>query len=291
VFDVAAPIGRRCFERFGNDLLLITIEGVYSLSSILAVDTSSQQRLAITQRITNAMTAAARSYRGNQGWQLCVYPKNTMLILNIPVAEFGTAYQYVMNTLTGAWCRFLSQDAVCWVHYNDNIYFGGAAGDVYQADVGASDVATNISATGLTAYDPYSDPGQSKRWTAMQALVASSGDAVPSLGVATDFQANATLSTSSNETFDTSAVWDASLWDTGIWSASAQQSNDWVSPAALGKFGAVNFTAQTGHSSESNPAQWGVSVWGDSWSDDDFGNDEIMQVNGFVITYETGDYY
>jgi len=39
VFEIAAPIGRRCFQRWGNDLLVITVEGVYALSSILAVDT------------------------------------------------------------------------------------------------------------------------------------------------------------------------------------------------------------------------------------------------------------
>ena len=47
VFDIAAPIGRRCFQRYGNDLLVITVEGVYALSSILAVDTASQQRLSV----------------------------------------------------------------------------------------------------------------------------------------------------------------------------------------------------------------------------------------------------
>lgn len=292
VFDIAAPIGRRCFQRYGNDLLVITVEGVYALSSILAVDTASQQRLAVTQRITNAMTTAARSYATNQGWQLCVYPKGTMLILNVPTAEFVTAEQYVMNTLTGAWCKFTSQNAVCWVEYENDVYFGGVAGDVYKADTGGADVATPITATGETAYDAYRNPGQTKRWTAMQALVLADGGNFPSLGVSVDFSSTSTLSTVSSETFNQSGVWDVGTWDTDIWSANATRFNDWTSPTAFGKFGSVKFRAQTGISLETGEAAyWGISAWGDAWSNNEHQSDDVMQINGFVITYETGDYY
>jgi hypothetical protein len=292
VFDIAAPIGRRCFERWGNDLLVITVEGVYSLSSILSVDTSSQQRLAITRKITNAMTTAARSYSGNQGWQLCVYPKGTQLILNVPTDEFVSADQYVMNTLTGAWCRFKDQNAVCWVNYNDNLYFGGIAGDVYQADTGSADVDQPVTAIGETAYNAYKDPGRTKRWTAMQPLVISTDRNFPQLGISTDFQSVASLSTQSVTIFETSGVWDEGTWDASLWAQDASQINDWTSPPALGKFGAVRFQARTGTSTESSEsAQWGISEWGDPWSNEDFSSDEIMQINGFVLTYETGDYY
>lgn len=292
VFDIAAPIGRRCFQRYGNDLLVITVEGVYALSSILAVDTASQQRLAITQRITNAMTTAARSYSANQGWQLCVHPRNTMLILNVPTAEFVSGDQYVMNTLTGAWCKFTGQNAVCWVNYNDELYFGGLAGDVYKADTGSADVTTPITAIGETAYDPYKDPGRTKRWTAMQPLVISSGGDFPHLGISTDFKSVATLSSLNVEKVSTSGIWDSSNWDAGVWAADELQFNDWTSPPAIGKFGAVKFQAETGVSEEQlDAASWGVSVWGDRWSDSNFTGDQIIQINGFVLTYETGDYY
>jgi hypothetical protein len=292
VFELAAPIGRRCFERYGNDLLVITVEGVYALSSILSVDTASQQRLAITQRITNAMTNAARSYSANRGWQLCVYPKGTALIMNVPTSEFETAHQYVMNTLTGAWCRYTGQDAICWVNYNDTLYFGGAGGAVYEADTGAADVATPITAVGETAYDAYRDPGRTKRWTAMQPLLISTDRIFPQLGISTDFSGNATLSTTSIETIDSSGVWDSSSWDEAVYSQDATQINDWTSPPAFGKYGAVRFRAQTGTSEETaDAAIWGESAWGDAWSDNSFGQDEVVQINGFVVTYETGDYY
>jgi len=202
------------------------------------------------------------------------------------------AEQYVMNTLTGAWCRFTHQNAVCWVNYNDNIYYGGTGGDVYQADTGSADVATEITAIGETAYDAYRDPGRTKRWTAMQPLVIASRSNYPALGISVDFQSVASLSTVSVQTTETAGVWDSGTWDSSIWATDATQINDWTSPPALGKFGAVRFRAQTGLSTEtSESAQWGISVWGDAWSDDDFSSDETMQINGFVLTYETGDYY
>lgn len=291
VFETPAPIGRRCFQKFGADVLLITVEGVFPLSQILAVDVSSQKRVAITGNITNAMTTAARSYASNQGWELCVYRKGTQLILNVPTAEFDMADQYVMNTLTGAWTKFTGMNANCWIVFNDNLYFGGNDGAVYQADQGSADVSTPIQATGETAYNHFSS-AKSKRFTALQALVTASGVNRPSLGLSVDFESTATLSTPSVTDQQASGTWGVSDWDVGTWEASTQQYNDWVSIPAVGKFASVKFQASTGTSTEAgDSAYWGISNWGDAWSDNDFSNDEIVRMNGFILTYESGEFY
>lgn len=291
VFETPAPIGRRCFRRFGADVLLITVEGVFPLSQILSVDVSSQRRVAVTENITNAMTTAARTYGTNQGWEMCVYRKGTQLILNVPTAEFSMAEQYVMNTLTGAWCRFTGMDANAWVVFNDDLYFSGNDGAVYQADVGSADVATPIQATGETAYTAFRS-AKSKRFTALQALVSASSVNRPSLGLSVDFESTATVSTPSVVEVGGSGVWDVSDWDVGVWSATTQQYNDWVSIPAVGKFASVKFQASIGTSTESgNEAYWGLAVWGDNWTDNVFSSDEVVRINGFVLNYELGEYY
>src|SRR6185312_8443377 len=98
----------------------------------------------LTSIIMNQMALAAQSYKGNFGWQLIEYALGTLAILNIPIQENNQQMQFVMNTITGAWSRFIGRDgnglnpsfginANCWeVDGNDKIYFGGNDGTVYQ---------------------------------------------------------------------------------------------------------------------------------------------------------------
>jgi hypothetical protein len=50
------------------------------------------------------------------------------VIVNVPTLAGQTSYQYVMNTITGAWCRFTGWNAQCWALFNDKLFFGAPGG-------------------------------------------------------------------------------------------------------------------------------------------------------------------
>lgn len=292
VFDYGAPIGRRCFARYGSDLLLLTVNGLIPLSQSFAVDQSQQAQNAITANIQQAMAEAAREYASGYGWEICVYNKGTRLILNVPTVPGSVSEQYVMNTLTGAWCKFTNHNANCWIVWNDRLFFGDSTGSVYEADVGSADVATPITAYGQCAYQSFRSPGNLKRFTMMQPLVTSSNNARPSLGISVDFIETSEMSTASVQGADGQTLWDTSRWDVDDWSGSISQINDWISIPAIGRFASVKFQAQTGvESSASDGSYWGIDTWGDGlWGGTSFAADETMRINGFVVLYETGGY-
>lgn len=292
VFDYGAPIGRRCFSRYGSDLLLLTVNGLIPLSQSFAVDQSQQAQNAITANIQQAMAEAAREYASGYGWEICVYNKGTRLILNVPTVPGSVSEQYVMNTLTGAWCKFTNHNANCWIVWNDRLFFGDSTGSVYEADVGSADVATPITAYGQCAYQSFRSPGNLKRFTMMQPLVTSSNNARPSLGISVDFIETSEMSTASVQGADGQTLWDTSRWDVDDWSGSISQINDWISIPAIGRFASVKFQAQTGvESSASDGSYWGIDTWGDGlWGGTSFAADETMRINGFVVLYETGGY-
>lgn len=284
-FDVPTPIGRRCFQKYGADLLLVTVEGVFPLSQLLAVDESQADRVAITDRISQAFNTAAISYGSNFGWEVCVYAKGTRLIVNIPTAENSTAVQYVMNTLTGAWCEFDSHNANTWAVYNDNIYFAGNDGDVFQADTGRTDVDAPIVAIGQCAYQAFGT-AKTKRFSMMRPLITVSGSNRPSLGMSVDFVETSELSTLPAGAASSGALWDSATWDSSVWPEGDQQINDWAPLGALGLFGSVKFRATTGTTSGRSGwgvSQWGVSLWGGQGS-----SDETMRIQGFLVLYEAG---
>lgn len=285
VFDVPTPIGRRCFARFGADLLLITMEGVFPLSQLLSVDQSQVDRVAITERISSSFNAAAQAYGSLWGWEVAVFAAGTRIIVNIPTSENATAKQYVMNTLTGAWCEYDNHNANCWAVYNDQLYFGGMDGRVYRANTGRADVSTAITAVGQTAYQAHGTANM-KRFALLKPLVTATGTNRPALGLSLDFSETEELSSPPASQSSTQALWDSAVWDTSTWVDSVGQVQDWSNVIGIGAFGSIKFRAQTGV--QVGSSAWGVSSWGTSAWGSDGRTDETMRINGFLLTYEPG---
>lgn len=264
VFKVGIPIGRRCFANWGADVLLITETGVVPLSQMLGVDSSRQELLAISKNIAPSINAAVRSYGSNFGWELNVYPRSTRIMLNIPTTEGSAAKQYVMNTLTGAWCEFDGINALCWITFNGLQYFGGSDGTVYLSDSGSTDNGTTITATGQTAWQAFGSPGLLKRFTMVQPLVRTQGTSRPAVGISVDFVETTTLSSPAAAS-SAQALYGTAVYGTGVYGSLDVFSADYTSTPALGRFASVKFQATAESSTEI-----------------------IMQVNGFVALAETG---
>ena len=283
VYDVGAPIGSRCFTKVAGDLALINIDGVLPLSRALGQDRGAASAIAITRNINNAMNEAARSYAGNFGWELVPYPKGTMAILNVPIQEGQTQNQYVMNTLTGAWCRFVGMNANCWAVFRDNLYFGGNAGLVYQADTSGNDGVIPIDAVGQTAYHYYRARGELKAWKMLQPLLTTDSDARPSVGISTDFKDNAVLGTPSAAAVS-AALYETAVCETAVYPVESRTIPDRTTVSRLGQCASILFRAQTGKTL----GAWGSGRWGSApWASQPSG-DVIMRLNGFHVLYEPG---
>jgi hypothetical protein len=285
VYDVGSPIGRRCFTKVAGDIALVNIDGVLPLSRALTQDRGAVSAIALTKNINNAMNEAAREYAENFGWELTPYPKGTMALLNVPIEEGETQHQYVVNTLTGAWSRFTGLNANCFAVFNDNLYFGGNSGTVYQADVTGVDLNTIIEARGQTAYNYYNSRGKLKKWKMLQPLLTTDSDSRPGVGLSTDFQDNASIGTPSVAT-TSSALYDSAVYDTDIYAIENRSVTDWTTVEGHGQCASVHFSAHTGP--EQNLGFWGVGLWGSVvWSDTPSG-DIVMRLHGFNVLYERG---
>lgn len=264
VFDLGAPIGYRCFTKVGADLALVNIDGVLPVSAALGLDLSAQKQVALSLNINHAITISAQSYKANYGWQLIPYPKGTLAVLNVPITEGVLQYQYVMNTLTKAWCRFKGINANCWAVYNDNLYFGGNAGVVYKADNGGTDNGTAIDAVGQSAYNFLGNHNNLKMGLGLQPLITTGQSSRPALGVSTDFKDNATLGTPSAAVVGAS-VYDTAVYDTSTYAAGDIAVTDWTCVSGVGRSFSVHFR-----------------------SEKDSTADVRMALNGFNLIYQTG---
>jgi hypothetical protein len=231
VYEIGEPIGRRCVLKVGGDLAVICLDGVVPLSKAMVVERGAALTVAITASIQPLLNQNAQDFRNVFGWQLVSYPLGTRAILNVPQLENETAIQYVMNTVSGAWCRFTGMDANCWEIFQQSPYFGGNDGRVYRADTGGSDAGEPISATLSGAFADCGSPFL-KTFTMVRPFIITDGDVSPGLALNVDYRSDAQVAFAT-ATIDPGAQWDIATWDVDLWPIEENLVADWVEVAAM----------------------------------------------------------
>ena len=240
VWWIGSPVGRRCFIKYMGDLLLITQDGVLPLAGALQ-SSRTNPRVALTDKIQTQIGQAVATYGANFGWQLMPFPRQEMLILNVPLSAGANQQQYVMNTLTGAWCRFQGWQANCFELYNDELYFGGIS-YVAKAWSTTTDNGGGIFIDGQQAFNKFGSQAQTKRFTMMRPILLIDSSQAVNAAINIDFDNSAPTSSIGTVAF-TGAVWDTGLWDTALWTDALSVSKIWQGATGVGYWGSPHLQA------------------------------------------------
>jgi hypothetical protein len=231
VWQIGAPVGRRCWLKYGGDLLLITNDGVVPMSKALQ-SSQTDPRISITDKIQSAMSSAIRSYGSNFGWQLLLFPRENQLYLNVPVSAGDNQQQFVMNTITKSWCNFTDWEANCWELFNDEPYFG-SNGVVYKAWTGTTDNGAAIQGLALQSFQAYGGARQ-KQCKMIRYHLASDG--VPQIygDVNVDYDLSDRAAELIGTPLASGGIWDTSLWDSAMWAGGLAPSAEWQGATGIG---------------------------------------------------------
>lgn len=236
VFRVGAPIGYRCYTKMGSDNVLLCDDGVVTLSKELTTDRNLSN--ALSYNILNLINSDVAAYKANFGWQAVYFPIGNKLLINVPAMENGQQYQYVMNTITGAWSSWgkLSSplNASCWDVFNDVLYFGGN-GTVVQADL--SDFLSDDNNAILTdmkpAFSYFEGLGSEKYFTMVRPIIISNDPVQPTYVLCLDY--NDPVPAPPTASTGTGSPWDTSPWDVTPWGSSGFQVNkNWFTVGGIG---------------------------------------------------------
>ncbi len=228
-FFLGRPLSDGVMTPYAGDLLVTTENGTFLLSSALA-SAAVDAKFALSAVIEHAFTEAARNYGSLPGWKALVYPAQTALIVNVPKAVDGAHDQYVMNTLTKAWCRFTNWPAEDFAVFNGELYFCHATA-VYKAWSGTSDNGSGIVATAKTAFSSFGSPGRNKQFKMMRPVMAANGSFSFLTDIDVDFKDDEITGTAAYIVNPT-VLWDAAVWDRAVWAADYQVLKEWTSPTA-----------------------------------------------------------
>ena len=230
IYQLGAPIGKRCWVKYGGDLLIITQDGVVPMSGALQ-SSRLDPRVSITNKIQYAMSQSISSYSANFGWDMLYFPKENQLILNVPIEQGEKQQQYVMNNITKSWCNFTGWNANCWSLYQDDPYFGGD-GYVGLAWNGLTDNSEDITSFALQSFQTYGQANQKQCQMIRYHLFI---DGLLSVygNVNVDYSL-ADTSAALNITPANIAYWDLAFWDDAVWGDNLMPSANWQGVTQIG---------------------------------------------------------
>ena len=233
VFSIGKPIGRRCLEKSGSDLTVITQDGAISLATFLPIDQVAGFSQAMSTNIQNEFLESTRAYSSIFGWQSIHYPQGSYSLFNIPKTTL-VAEQYVINTQTGAWCKFTGQNAACWSLFNGDLYFGAQDGGViYKADTGTDDNSANIDWKIRPAFSYYGSRGSQKLFNLCRPNFTTNGAPAFAIDLNLNFSNINPTNVPTTPTLSV-GVWDVSKWDSADW-AEEVISQAWTTVFGMGE--------------------------------------------------------
>ena len=230
VYYIGEPIGRNCFCKYGGDLLVLCQNGLFPLSKALQSATINRAA-ALTAKIDTAFTEAATLYSDNPGWQVIAYPQGSFVLVNIPITASYTI-QYVMNSITGAWCVFTGWLASAWEVFDKTLYFA-SDNKTAKAWTGRSDFGAAVVGRAQQAYSTFKNPAKQKHFKLIRPLVVIDGNVTLHVGFDADY-AVSDFSSLTTAAPTLGYPWDAAntKWDQVTWGSDNEAKREWATVLA-----------------------------------------------------------
>jgi hypothetical protein len=230
-FRIGRPVikGNRCWTKWGTDALVLCADGVYPIRKAIQANSRSEG-LAVSDKIRNLINRDIAEHASKYGWSLMIHPIGSKLIVNVPTSEDAASYQYVMNTQTGAWCKFTGWNAFCFEVTRDTLYFG-ANGKMVKADTETLDGTAQITADVRQAYNYLGMRGRAKHMKMLRPILSSNGGFSMAVKIDADYKTS-DVTTLYPQAGGSGNLWDAT-WD-ATWLASMSSFSKWKSAPAIG---------------------------------------------------------
>ena len=245
VYYIGAPVGDLCTCKYGGDVLLLNKDGLIPLSQCL-MSSRVSTRISITNKIQSKISQDTTQYANYYGWQVILNPPLNMLMLNVPTATAGQSYQYVMNTITGAWSRFTNLNATTWDFVNESLYFG-LGGSVYKFWDGHNDNGTPIVSDLLPAFSSFGSSVQTKRLTMNRLSMGADNDFSYNTRISLDFDQVSQPNYPNSADVDTS-IWNLATWDVSVWGGDIVPFVKWQNAIGMGHYATTRIKTSSSYS-------------------------------------------
>lgn len=233
--------GNRTWCKLGVDAMVLCADGVYPLRKAFNAQTQDTG-LAVSDKIRPLLNTDILTYGAKYGWTVIVHPSGNKLFVNVPTAEDSASYQYVMNTQTGAWCKYTGWTAFCFGVAGTTLYWGGN-GVMVKADVTANDGTLSIASECRQAFTYIGRRGIAKHMKMLRPIIGTDGEISLSVTVNVDYE---NVEPTYLEPIPGGAgdPWGTGVWDVA-WSGGVVLQSRWFGVVGIGHAVAVRMKSLT----------------------------------------------
>lgn len=250
-FQLAKPMGRRCFLQLADDLVVLTQGAIYPLSQSLQKGTTDGRK-ALSRKIEKAYAEAAAQGKELFGWEAAFFPEQSMMLVNVPTLNYPSqrivyTNQFVMNTITRKWCRFTNWSAEAILAFDGKLY--AALHDrVWELWTGYTDEGQAIVGNAKTAPAALGT-SSAKQVKLVRPQMQAGADINLRLGLDVDYRDNDFV-TSEVSYLQQLSLWDSSVWNGAVWNGSSRTISAWRSVACrVGSMFSVRLRATVSNAS------------------------------------------
>ena len=245
-FIGGTPEGRRVMSDWGGDVAIISTMGIVKLSALLRGDNAMNSEAHISANITALIRGEMEVTRDRYGWSLETDPSQSIAVISAPQQDTSTRpIQFVINTVTKAWCIFRDLDIRCMDKNINGFFFGTSDGRVMLSDSVADDIsldgltAKTIEYSFLTHYWHMDQPAIWKRPQFIRPTWLGTSQPAYSIAIQFDFAVNE-LPDPPPVANTGGADWDDAKWDINTWQGDAQRYFETVGLIGMGRHLAIS---------------------------------------------------
>lgn len=243
VFYIGTPTGTGHTVKYGGDLLIINKDGIAQMSKSL-MSSRVNTWLQLTDKIQPQIAQDTTSYQLNTGWDITLFPPANMLIVNIPVKQDVQSYQYVMNTISGAWSRWTGINAFTWYYAQDELW-AGMDGSIGQMWTNQNDNGAFVTADILPAYQSLGANSQLKRWSLGRIMLGTNAGASYGAKMEVDFVLPPTDFPLSIPITTPGAVYGVGKYDECVYGGTLVVKRTWQNLSGMGYWGSLHMKVKT----------------------------------------------
>jgi hypothetical protein len=229
-WSLGRPMGMNAHIQIGGDLMVLTIEGIVPLSVALARDIS-QTELAMLTRTIKPMWRENVAKRTTYPWTIARWDEYGALFVTWPGGNPGDRMCAVSNLATGAWCRFIGYDALCFLRRGADLFYGTQDGIIMQGERTGYDDGNHARkpylATLVGGWEMFGAPAANFIWHQARAnFHSAAGEPFqPQLAAAVNY--NIVLPSPPQAGPDPGPldIWDQGIWGPSMWTPPAMWAN------------------------------------------------------------------
>lgn len=239
-YAVPRPMGMNAHIPIGGDMLIATVEGIVPISQAITKDAAQLDLAALTVKIKTMWREEVLA-KGALPWTMKKWDEFGGLFVTWPGGAPGGRYCAAANSATGAWCRFVGYDAMCFMQIRGDLFFGTQGGIVMQADRTGMDDGLPYTAVLVGGWEMFQQTSAQVVWHQARASFFS-GNAEPfqpQLSATVDYQIVIPTPPPAGPDPGLKDVWDQGLWDKMKWdqpsvTVSPVRNTGWVSIGMTG---------------------------------------------------------